>query len=199
MAQSVTDYCKSCETCQRTGKSGDKQRAPVQPLLIIEHPFYRVGIDLVGLLRHWTHRGKKYILTLVNFATRYPVAVALTSTKAPVLADASDMGLGAALLQEHEGNQHPTVYLSRKLIPWEHSLSSGKKECLAIVWALNKFWPYLWGQPFIVLLDHVPLQWLQMMQNTNAKLQRQAWQLQEFNFTIEHLKGSQNMTADALS
>ncbi|KYO35824.1 hypothetical protein Y1Q_0020553 [Alligator mississippiensis] len=88
IAQSVTDYCKSCETCQQKGKSGDKQRAPLQPLPIIDQHFQRVGIDIVGLLRHRTHRGKKYILTLVDFATQYPMAVALTFTEAPVVEDA---------------------------------------------------------------------------------------------------------------
>ncbi|KYO46394.1 hypothetical protein Y1Q_0006949 [Alligator mississippiensis] len=88
-----------------------------------------------------------------------------------VATDASDVGLGAVLLQEHEETRHSVVYLSWKLIPWEQNLSSIEKECLAIVWALNKLKPYLWGQQFTVLSDHVPLQWLQTMQNTNAKLQ----------------------------
>ncbi|KYO38141.1 nectin-3 isoform B [Alligator mississippiensis] len=116
-----------------------------------------------------------------------------------VATDASDSGLGAVLLQEHQETRHPMVYLSRKLIPQEQNLSSIKKECLAIIWALNKLRPYLWGQQFTVLSDHAPLQWLQTMQNTDAKLQRWAWQLQEFNFTVKHIKGSQNMIADALS
>ncbi|KYO47305.1 hypothetical protein Y1Q_0018216 [Alligator mississippiensis] len=109
------------------------------------------------------------------------------------------LGLGAVLLQEHQKTQHPMVHLSQKIIPWEWNLSSIEKECLAIIWALNKLKPYLWGQQFTLLSDHAPLQWLQTMQNTNAKLQRWAWQLQEFNFTIEHIKGSQNVIADALS
>ncbi|KYO34457.1 hypothetical protein Y1Q_0010962 [Alligator mississippiensis] len=163
---------------------------------MIEQPFYRVGVDIADLLRHRTRRG---VLTLGDFATRYPVAVALTSTEAPVVADASDTGLGAVLLQEHEGNKNPVVYLSRKLIPWEQNLSSGEKECLVIVWVLSKPRPYLSGQPLVVLMDHVPLQWLQTMQNPNTKLQRWAGQLQEFNFTIEHIKGSRNVIADALS
>ncbi|KYO20454.1 hypothetical protein Y1Q_0010563 [Alligator mississippiensis] len=116
-----------------------------------------------------------------------------------VATDASDVGLGAVLLQEHQETRHPVVYLSWNLIPRERSLSSIKKECLAIVWALNKLKPYLWGQQFTVLSDHAPLQWLQTMQNTNAKLQLWSWQLQEFNFTVEHIKGSQNVIADALS
>ncbi|KYO48726.1 hypothetical protein Y1Q_0004108 [Alligator mississippiensis] len=113
--------------------------------------------------------------------------------------NASDSGLGAISLQEHEETRHPMVYLSQKLIPQEWNLSSIKNECLAFIWALNKLRPYLWGQQFTVLSDHAPLQWLQTMQNTNAKLQRWAWKLQEFNFTVEHIKGSQKVIADTLS
>ncbi|KYO27808.1 hypothetical protein Y1Q_0013007 [Alligator mississippiensis] len=116
-----------------------------------------------------------------------------------VATDASDVGLGAVLLQEHQETRHPVVYLSRKLIPQKQNLSSIEKECLAIVWALTKLKPYLWGQQFTILSDHAPLQWLQTMQNTNAKLKQWAWQLQEFNFTVEHIKGSQNVIVDALS
>ncbi|KYO18853.1 hypothetical protein Y1Q_0009260 [Alligator mississippiensis] len=87
-----------------------------------------------------------------------------------VVTDASDSGLGAVLLQEHQKTWHLMVYLSQKLIPQEQNLSSIKKECLATIWVLNKLRTYLWGQPFIVLSDHAPLQWLQTVQNTNAKL-----------------------------
>ncbi|KYO39884.1 hypothetical protein Y1Q_0006748 [Alligator mississippiensis] len=115
-----------------------------------------------------------------------------------IATDDSNSGLGAVLLQEHRETRHPGVYLSWKLIPQEQNLSSIKEECFAIVWALNKLKPYLWGQQFAVLSDHAPPQWLQTMQNTNAKLQQWVWQLQEFSFTIEHIKGSQNVIADVL-
>ncbi|KYO32531.1 hypothetical protein Y1Q_0013042 [Alligator mississippiensis] len=77
--------------------------------------------------------------------------------------DVSDSGLGTILLQEHQETRHPVVYLSQKLITQEQSLSSIKKECLTIIWVLNKLRPYLWGQQFSVLLDDAPLQWLQTM------------------------------------
>ncbi|KYO48728.1 hypothetical protein Y1Q_0004110 [Alligator mississippiensis] len=109
IAQNVTDYCRSCETCQWTGKSGDKRKAPLQPLPIIDQPFQRVGIDIVGPLRHKTRRGKKYILTLVDFATRYLEAITLTSTEAPVVADAQtqiffQLGFPSEILTDRGGD-----------------------------------------------------------------------------------------------
>ncbi|KYO19013.1 hypothetical protein Y1Q_0018964 [Alligator mississippiensis] len=50
-----------------------------------------------------------------------------------VVTDASDVGLGAVLLQEHQETRNPMAYLSWKLIPQERSLSSIEKECLTIV------------------------------------------------------------------
>ncbi|KYO28482.1 hypothetical protein Y1Q_0016908 [Alligator mississippiensis] len=148
----------------------------------------------------WKQGCQEAFDTLKAALVKQPILKALLHDKPFYVAtNASDVGLGAMLLQEHQETWHPVVYLSRKLIPWEWNLSSIERLCLAIVWALNKLKPYLWGQQFTVLSDHAPLQWLQTMQNTNAKLQRWAWQLQEFNFTVEHIKGSQNLIADALS
>ncbi|KYO32884.1 hypothetical protein Y1Q_0022615 [Alligator mississippiensis] len=109
VAQNVTDYCKSCETCQRTGKSGDKRKAPLQPLPIIDQPSERVGTDIVGPLRHKTRRGKKYILTLVDFGPRYPEAIALTCTEAPIVAEALTqiffkLGFPSEILTDRGGN-----------------------------------------------------------------------------------------------
>ncbi|KYO29669.1 hypothetical protein Y1Q_0017649 [Alligator mississippiensis] len=147
----------------------------------------------------WKQGCQEAFDTLKAALVKQPILKALLQDKPFYVAtDASDVGLGAVLLQEHQETWHPIVYLSQKLIPQKRSLSSIEKECLAIVWALNKLKPYLWGQQFTVLSDHAPLQWLQTMQNTNAELQRWAGQLQEFNFTVKHIKGSQNVIADAL-
>ncbi|CAM5165438.1 unnamed protein product, partial [Eretmochelys imbricata] len=63
-----------------------------------------------------------------------------------VFTDASDTGLGAVLMQEDEkGERHPIVYLSKKLLPREQHYAAVEKECLAMVWALKKLEPYLFG------------------------------------------------------
>ena len=46
-------------------------------LLIIDKPFKRVGIHLDGPIDPPSEDGHRYILTLVDFATRYPEAVPL--------------------------------------------------------------------------------------------------------------------------
>ena len=78
--------------------------------------------------------------------------------------DASERGLGAVLSQaDHQGDEHPIAYASRKLLPRETKYSTIEKECLAIVWALKFFHVYLFGQSFVIQTDHQPLAWLQQM------------------------------------
>jgi hypothetical protein len=55
---------------------------------IIYVPFQRVAVDLVGPIQLVTDRGNRYILTLVDFATRYPEAVALKCIETERVAEA---------------------------------------------------------------------------------------------------------------
>ncbi|XP_066445357.1 uncharacterized protein [Eleutherodactylus coqui] len=88
MGADIANYCRSCMTCQRMGKSGPGPKAPLIPLPIIEEPFQRVAVDLIGPLAVPSRSGKRYILTVVDYATRYPEAVALSSIRTEKVADA---------------------------------------------------------------------------------------------------------------
>ena len=78
--------------------------------------------------------------------------------------DASDAGVGACLLQEHDGIFHPVIFLSRKLKGAEMNYSPIEKECLANVWAVSKLQVYLFGREFVLLTDHMPLIYISMQQ-----------------------------------
>ena len=54
----------------------------------IDTHFQRVAIGLVGPLEPWKDSKNKYILTLVDYATRYPEAVALPSIETETVAEA---------------------------------------------------------------------------------------------------------------
>ncbi|CAM4689811.1 unnamed protein product, partial [Lepidochelys olivacea] len=84
----VRQYCRSCDPCQRVGKAWDKGKAALRPLPIIEEPFQKVAMDIVGPLSRTTRSGKKYILVVVDFATRYPEAVPSASIEADTVANA---------------------------------------------------------------------------------------------------------------
>jgi len=70
----------------------------------------------------------------------------------------------------------------------------------AIIAALRKWRYYLFGASIIVETDHKPLIWLLSKKDLENKLGRMAYELSEYNIKrIEHIKGEDNVLADALS
>lgn len=63
-------------------------RAPLGKMPVIDIPFRRVVVDIAGLLVPITDKGNRYILTLLDYATRYPEAVALPSIETERVAEA---------------------------------------------------------------------------------------------------------------
>ncbi|KAL0181204.1 hypothetical protein M9458_023610 [Cirrhinus mrigala] len=100
--------------------------------------------------------------------------------------DASDTGLGAVLSQVRDGEEHPVMYISRKLTPPETHYAAVEKEALAIRWAVLELRYYLLGRRFTLLTDHAPLLWMAKAKATNARVTRWFLALQDFHFSMEH-------------
>ena len=81
----VAKHCQSCEACQKSA-TNRVRRAPLMPLPIITEPFKRIAMDIVGPLPR-SRSGKRYILVICDYATRYPEAVPLKSIDAPQIAE----------------------------------------------------------------------------------------------------------------
>ena len=114
--------------------------------------------------------------------------------------DASDIGIGAVLLQEFEGEgKLPIAYASKKLLPWERNYSVIEKECLAIIWAIEKFRKYPFGEEFILECDHKPLSFMQTAKALNPRIMCWALKLQPYRFRIVAIRGQDNVGADYLS
>ncbi|GFX25181.1 retrovirus-related Pol polyprotein from transposon 297 [Trichonephila clavipes] len=133
-------------------------------------------------------------------------AVKVAITKAPVLnlpdfkkpsllfTDASSIGVGAVLNQE----QRPVVFASRTLSAAERNYTVTERECLAVVWALNKFKTYLGSLPIKVITDHAALTHLTNGKNLSNRMIGWALKLAEFNIEWEHRSGTQITVADVL-
>ena len=77
----VANYVKSCDTCQKVARKRARDKAPLVPIPAIGQPFQRVGINMVGPLP-LTKRRNRYILVVVDYASRYPEAVAVPTLEA---------------------------------------------------------------------------------------------------------------------
>ena len=86
--EDVTSFCRSCDVCQKTVARGLVPRAPLRDTPLINQPFKRVAIDLVGPIAPASDKRYRYILTLVDYATRYPEAVPLKNIDTETVAEA---------------------------------------------------------------------------------------------------------------
>lgn len=113
--------------------------------------------------------------------------------------DASMLGVGGVLFQNKDGCEHPIAYYSKKLNPAQRNYSITELECLAAVLCIREFRCYIEGMRFTVITDHAALKWLMEKKDLAGRLARWSLELQAFNFSIEHRKGSTNLVPDALS
>ncbi len=84
--QDIKEHRRGCPECQYAAKHR-KHRAPLMPLPVISTPFQRVAIDIVGPMPK-TRRGHLYLLTFMDYATRYPEAIPLRSVTSKDVAEA---------------------------------------------------------------------------------------------------------------
>uniref|UniRef100_A0A8C6VTB1 Gypsy retrotransposon integrase-like protein 1 n=1 Tax=Nothobranchius furzeri TaxID=105023 RepID=A0A8C6VTB1_NOTFU len=103
MYNDISKFCSSCEIYQLTS-SRRVPRAMLQPLPIMEAPFERLGMDIVGPLER-SSTGYRFILVLCDYGTRYPEAFPLKTVKAKNVANClvqlfSRMGIPREILTD---------------------------------------------------------------------------------------------------
>jgi transposase InsO family protein len=113
--------------------------------------------------------------------------------------DASGIGIGCVLMQKHEDMNHPVAFASRKLLEREKRYSVEERECLAIMWGIEKFDRYLFGKEFVIETDHCGLQYMNEGRMKNARVMRWSLALQNYRFKINYIKGCNNVISDYLS
>ena len=113
--------------------------------------------------------------------------------------DASFFGIGAVLTQEFDCGEKVICYLSRSLTKQEQKLTVTEKECLAVIWSVEKLRHYLEHTHFKVITDHHSLLWLHNLKDPQGRLARWALRLQPYDFQLIHRKGKEHVVPDFLS
>ena len=85
-SKSVEVFCKACDICARN-KVVPRPKYPLKPIEVVAVPFHMVGIDIIGPLV-LTRAGNRYILTLIDYFTKYTEAIPLPNQEAETVARA---------------------------------------------------------------------------------------------------------------
>lgn len=147
----------------------------------------------------WNNECQLAFESLKNFLTSDLLLVRPNYEDTFVLTtDASEYAIGAVLSNVHSINK-PIAFASRGLVGAERRYHTIEKELLAIVWAVEYFRHYIYGQNFIVYTDHRPLISIWHLKETSPTLTRLRLKLQGLDCDIRYKQGKENVVADFLS
>jgi transposase InsO family protein len=148
----------------------------------------------------WTEEAQKAFEDIRSCLIKSPILTCPNFDKPfTISCDASGVGLGAILSQESEKGEAVVAYASRTLTRSEQKYSATERECLAVIWAIEKFRPYIEGTRFTVVTDHYSLLWLLKLKDPQGRLARWTLRLQPYDFNLVHRKGKENVVPDMLS
>ena len=116
-----------------------------------------------------------------------------------IMCDASDFAMGAVLGQKAEKMFKAIYYASKTFNEARENYSNIEKEMLAIVFACEKFRPYILGSHVMIHTDHAAIKYLMEKKEAKPRLIRWVLLLQEFDLEKKDKKGCDNVIADHLS
>jgi len=169
------------------------------------HRFAHIAAPLIDLTRThvsfvWESMHEAAFSELKEKLCSAPV-LKLPDAKRPFVihTDASSVGLGAVLSQEHDGRLHPVEFYSRKLTNTERRYDERDQEMLAVKEACAHWEHLLLGKHTCVYSDHENLSRFFHGKTIRRRDVRWLDQLQALDIEIRHVSGKDNSAADAFS
>ncbi|KAH8413882.1 hypothetical protein KR222_003403, partial [Zaprionus bogoriensis] len=123
------------------------------------------------------------------------------NAKLALICDASDVAIGAALEQLVEDSWQPLGFFSKKMTNTEKNYSTYDRELLAVYESIKYFKHWLEGRIFFIKTDHKPLLYAfkQRPEKASPRQLRHLSFISQFSTEIVHVKGADNVVADAFS
>ncbi len=130
-----------------------------------------------------------------------PLSFPVPAARLSLAVDASESHLGGILQQWERGGWRPLAFFSKKLAAAQAKYSAFDRELLAAYMAVRHFRFVLEGRQFVLFTDHRPLVAAikRVSPPWSARQQRHLAYVSEFTTDLQHLPGTANVVADALS
>ncbi|GJS95610.1 reverse transcriptase domain-containing protein [Tanacetum coccineum] len=205
---------KMLKRCEDTNLvlNWEKCHFMVKEGIVLGHKISKSGIevdkakvDIIAKLPHPTSvKGIRKCVKSFNILkkklTEAPILVAPDwDLLFEIICDASDYAVGEVLGQRKTKHFQPIHYASKTMTDAQSHYTTTEKELLVMVYAFEKFWPYLVLSKTIVYTDHSALKYLLAKQDAKPRLLRWILLLQEFDVIIRDKKGAENLAADHLA
>ncbi|GFU51789.1 transposon Tf2-9 polyprotein [Trichonephila clavipes] len=149
----------------------------------------------------WTEAKENFEKCKQDFAKATLLSFPDPDLQLALFTDASNFAIGSVLQQFEAGNFKPISFFSKKLTDAQKNYSTYDRELLEIYLSVKKFKHLLEGQNFVIYTDHKPITYASLQKNEKAS-PRQLRHLQyisQFSTNICHIKGQDNLVADAFS
>lgn len=150
----------------------------------------------------WTQEADEALKKLKEALVSAPILANPDFSKAFIIeTDSSDLAVGSVLTQIQDGERKCIAYFSKKLSSTQKKYSATERECLAVLLSIENFRHFVEGSRFIVQTDAMSLTFLQTMsiESKSPRIARWALKLSKYDLVLQYKKGSENISADALS
>ncbi|KAH9698137.1 hypothetical protein KPL71_023898 [Citrus sinensis] len=168
----------------------------------VDHHTHYLSALLKKQPPEWNADHTAAVTTLKQIAQNPPPLKLITDGKRILQTDASDESWGAILLEELNDKEHFIAYASGHFSETQKHYHSVFKEILAVKNGIKKFEYHLIGHYFLIRMDSSAFPNILNFKGKTVPekmlLRLKDW-FSKYDFSVKHIKGSQNLIPDMLS